>query len=131
MTRRRAQSASPYEARFGFSRAIRVGNQIVVSGTAPIEPDGSVTSGGAGVQARRCFEIIEDALQQLGGSLDDVVRTRIYVTDMSQYEAVAAEHGQRFANVRPAATIIEVSALIDPEMLVEIEVDAIVDEVGA
>ncbi len=126
MTRQRTSSASPYEAQFGFSRAIRVGNQIAVSGTAPINPDGTVTPGGAGPQAARCFDIIEDALHQLGASLQDVVRTRIYITDMEQYEAVAAEHGRRFAETRPAATIVEVSSLIDPEMLVEIEADAII-----
>ena len=128
MNRRHTTSASPYEAQFGFARAVRVGNQIVVSGTAPIEPDGTVTPGGAEAQARRCFEIIEAALRQLGGSMSDVVRTRMYITDVGQYEAVAREHGRRFASVRPAATIVEVSALIDPEMLIEIEVDAIAAE---
>lgn len=130
MTRQHTTSASPYEAQFGFARAVRVGNQIAVSGTAPIEPDGTVTPGGAEAQARRCFDIIEAAISQLGGSISDIVRTRMYITDISQYEAVAAEHGRRFATIRPAATIVEVSALIDPEMLVEIEADAIVAEAG-
>ena len=128
MTRRHTTSASPYEAQFGFARAVRAGNQIVVSGTAPIEPDGAVTPSGAEAQARRCFEIIEAALRQLGGAMSDVVRTRMYITDVGQYELVAREHGRGFAGIRPAATIVEVSALIDPEMLIEIEVDAIVAE---
>ena len=127
MTRRHTQSASPFESQFGYCRAVRVGNQIIVSGTAAIEPDGSVTDGDAGVQAARCLAIIESALVELGASLRDVVRTRIYLTDVSQYPLVGEAHRAAFGDVRPAATLVEVSALIDPAMLVEIEVDAIID----
>jgi len=125
--RQRTQSASPFEARFAYTRALRIGNQIHVSGTAAIEPDGTVTPGGAGPQTARCLAIIRDALAALGASFADVVRTRIYLTDISQYETVGEQHRAAFADTPPAATMVEVSALIDPKMIVEIEVDAVID----
>lgn len=125
--RQRTQSTSPFEHRFAYARAVRVGNQIHVSGTAAIEPDGSVTPGGAGPQTARCLEIIRAALEELGASFADVVRTRIYLTDISQYEIVGEHHRAAFADAPPAATMVEVTALIDPDMLVEIEAEAIID----
>lgn len=130
INRQRTQSASPFEQRFSYSRAVRVGNQIQVSGTAAIEPDGSVTPGGAGPQTARCLAIIEAALEELGASLADVVRTRMYLTDIGQFAVVGEQHRQAFADAPPAATMVEVSALIDPEMIVEIEADAIIDAAG-
>ncbi len=126
-SRSRVHSASPFETQFAYARAVRVGNQIHVSGTAAIEPDGSVTPGGAGPQTARCLAIIAAALAQLGASLADVVRTRIYLTDIRQYAAVGEHHRAAFADHPPAATLVEVSALIDPEMIVEIEADAVID----
>ncbi len=124
--RQRVASGSPYESIFGFSRAIRVGDQVFVAGTAPIEPDGSVTSGGMEAQARRCLAIIAEALAEAGATLDDVVRTRMFVTDVARWEETAGAHADAFGRVRPAATIVEVKALVDPAMLVEIEVDAVI-----
>ena len=126
-SRRSTQSASPFEEQFAFARAVRVGNLIHVSGTAAIEPDGSVTPGGAGPQAERCLAIIESALTELDSSPSDVVRTRIFITDISQYPAVAKAHHAAFADIRPAATMVEVSALIHPDMVIEIEADAVID----
>lgn len=129
--RLRVSSGSPYEARFGFARAVRAGRHVYVAGTAPIEPDGSVTPGGMGPQARRCLAIIGQALAEAGASPADVVRTRIYVTDMSQWQAAAEAHAEAFAAVRPAATIVEVAGLVDPAMLVEIEAEALVGDEAA
>ena len=126
-TRRSSQSASPFETQLGYARAVRVGNLIHVSGTAAIEPDGSVTPGSAGPQAERCLAIIASALAELDSSLADVVRTRIFITDIRQYPAVGEAHHAAFADVRPAATMVEVSALIHPDMIVEIEADAVID----
>ncbi len=126
-SRRSTQSASPFEEQFAFARAVRVGNLIHVSGTAAIEPDGTVTPGGAGPQTERCLAIIESALAELDSSLSDVVRTRIYITDISRYPAVAEAHHAAFADIRPAATMVEVSALIHPDMVIEIEADAVID----
>lgn len=125
--RRRTSSSGPFEERFGYCRAIRVGNQIHVSGTAAVEPDGQVTPGGVGPQTARCLAIIGDAIANLGGSLADVVRVRIYITDIGEYEATGAHLKAAFGEHPPAATMVEVSRLIDPEMSVEIEVDAVID----
>ncbi|WP_299327027.1 RidA family protein [Parasphingopyxis sp.] len=122
--RARTASASPFEKAFGFSRAIRTGNRILVSGTGPIEPDGSSTPGDATAQAWRCFAIIEAAVEELGGSLADIVRTRMFVTDAADGDAIGAVHGEIFGDVRPAATIVVVAALLRPEWKVEIEVEA-------
>ncbi|MBV7257225.1 RidA family protein [Pacificimonas sp. WHA3] len=121
---RRTASASPYEARFGFSRALRVGDRILVSGTGPVEPDGSSTPGDAAAQARRCFAIALAAIAELGGSAADVVRTRMFITDAADGEAIGAVHGELFGETRPAATMVVVAALLRPEWKVEIEAEA-------
>jgi enamine deaminase RidA (YjgF/YER057c/UK114 family) len=120
--RRRASSGSPYEPTIGFSRAIRVGDRILVSGTGPVGADDADPK----IQMRRCIEIVQKALEELGGSLDDVVRTRTYLVDAGDWEAVAAAHGEAFAEVRPAATMVVVKALLDPRWSVEIEAEALV-----
>ena len=128
MTRKLISSGSPYEPSIGFSRAVRVGNLISVSGTAPIGPDReTVSPGKPSAQARRCFEIIQAALEDAGSSLSDVVRTRILLTNIDDWEKVAEVHGEFFRNVRPASTIVQVSRFIDPDWLVEIEADAVID----
>ncbi|WP_374594592.1 RidA family protein [Sphingosinicella sp.] len=126
MPRQRTGSASPYEAEIGFSRAIRVGDRILVSGTAPVEPDGSSTPGDAEAQARRCFAIILAAIEQLGGSTADVVRTRMFITDPTDADAVGRAHGAVFREIRPAATMVVIAALLRPEWKVEIEAEAII-----
>lgn len=126
--RKNISSGSPYEAVIGISRAVRVGNLISVSGTAPIGADGSnFAPGDASKQARRCLEIIAAALDQAGASLEDVVRTRILLVHIEDWKAVADVHGEFFGDIRPASTFMQVSAFIDPEWLVEVEADAIRD----
>jgi enamine deaminase RidA (YjgF/YER057c/UK114 family) len=126
--RKLISSGSPYEPKVGMSRAVRVGNMIAVSGTAPLGLDGrTVGIGDAGAQARRCLEIIAGALVKAGASLQQVVRTRTLLVRIEDWEAVAAVHGEFFGQIRPANTTIEVSRFIDPEWLVEFEADAIVD----
>jgi enamine deaminase RidA (YjgF/YER057c/UK114 family) len=125
--RRQVSSGSPFESTIGFSRAVRVGDRILVSGTAPIWPDGSCDSDPA-VQARRCFEIIFEALGQAGAGAGDVIRTRMYLTDESYADAVGSVHGEVFAHVRPAATMVVVAGLLDPRWKVEVEAEALVDE---
>jgi len=122
--RARAESGSPYELRYGFSRAVRVGDRVVVAGTAPIWPDGSCDPD-VGTQTERCLTIIGAALQELGASVDDVVRTRMFITDPSDADAVGAAHGAVFATARPAATMAVVAGLLDPRWKVEIEAEAI------
>ena len=125
--RKLISSGSPYEPKIGFSRAVRVGNVIAVSGTAPLGPNGrTVGIGDAGIQARRCLEIIADALAKAGASLQDVVRTRTLLVRIEDWDAVAAVHGEFFGQVRPANTTMQVSRFVDPNWLVEFEVDAIV-----
>jgi enamine deaminase RidA (YjgF/YER057c/UK114 family) len=127
--RKLVSSGSPYEPKIGISRAVRVGNAIAVSGTAPLGPDGhTVAVGDARAQARRCLEIIAGALQQAGASLRQVVRTRTLLVRIEDWEAVAAVHGEFFGQIRPANTTMQVSRFIDPDWLVEIEADAIIDE---
>jgi enamine deaminase RidA (YjgF/YER057c/UK114 family) len=127
LTRQVVSSGSPFEARIGFSRAVRVGNLICVAGTAPIGPDGAtVSAGDPGGQARRCLEIVGAALEQAGASFADVVRTRVLLTSIDDWAAVAAVHGEVFGTIRPACTVFQVSRFIDPTWLVEIEVDAMV-----
>ena len=124
-------SGSPYEPKIGISRAVRAGAIVTVAGTAPIGADGhTVGKGDAAAQARRCLEIIEAALDQAGASLGQVVRTRILLTRIDDWQAVAAVHGEFFRDIRPANTIMQVSCFIDPEWLVEIEADAVVDDAG-
>lgn len=126
MNRRRASSGSPFEDVIGFSRALRVGDRILVSGTAPVEPDGSSTPGDAEAQAERCLAVIVAAIEQLGGGAEDVVRTRMYLTDPADADAVGRAHARWFADVRPAATMLFVAALLRPEWRVEIEAEALV-----
>ena len=127
--RKLVSSGSPYEPKVGISRAVRVGNVIAVSGTAPLGSDGrTVGIGDAGAQARRCLEIIAGALEKAGASLRQVVRTRTLLVRIEDWEAVAAVHGEFFGQIRPANTIMQVSRFIDPEWLVEFEADAIVDD---
>jgi enamine deaminase RidA (YjgF/YER057c/UK114 family) len=122
----RVSSGSPYEAVVGFSRAVRVGDRVLVAGTAPVWPDGSVDPD-PGAQARRCLEIIATALAEVGASPADVVRTRMYLLDAADLDEVAAAHGEVFGEVRPVATAVVVAGLLDPAWKVEIEAEAIVD----
>ena len=124
--RKLVSSGSPYEPKVGISRAVRAGSVVTVSGTAPLGPDGStVGRGDAGAQARRCFEIIAQALENAGASLEHVVRTRILLTRIEDWQAVAAVHGEFFGRIRPASTIMQVVRFVDPDWLVEIEADAV------
>ncbi len=123
--RRNVTSGSPYEPSIGFSRAVRVGERVLVSGTGPIWPDGSCPADPA-IQARRCFEIIADALVEAGAGLADVVRTRMFLTDRGAADAVAVEHGRVFGDIRPAATMVIVAGLLDPRWQIEIEAEAVV-----
>jgi enamine deaminase RidA (YjgF/YER057c/UK114 family) len=125
--RQRVSSGSPFEPEIGLSRAVRAGPYVCVAGTAPIAEGGGTTApGDVHAQAVRCLDIAEQALRDAGGSLADVVRTRVMLTDITRWREAARAHAQRFAQVRPACTFVEVSRFIDPEWLVEIEVDAIV-----
>jgi enamine deaminase RidA (YjgF/YER057c/UK114 family) len=129
LTRTRVSSGSPYEASIGFSRAVRAGNIIHVSGTAPIGNDGwPAHPGDAYLQTKRCIEIIRHALREAGGDLKDVVRTRLYLVRREDSKAVARAHGEAFGQVRPAATMVVVKELLEPEWLVEMEAEAIVGE---
>jgi len=125
MERLSARSGSPFEQSIGFSRGVRLGPTIVVSGTAPVWPDGHVDPDPA-VQAARCWEIALAALAELGGSVQDVVRTRQYVVRADVADAVGAVHGEVFGSVRPASTMVVVAGLLDPRWLVEVELDAVV-----
>src|SRR5690242_6218947 len=128
-SRQRVSSGSPYEPRLGISRAVAVkpGRIIAVAGTAPLGPDGkTVAPGDPAAQMRRCIEIVRNALEQLGASLSDVIRTRTLLTHIEDWEAVGQMHGEFFGEIRPANTVMQVTRFIDPEWLVEIEVDAVV-----
>ena len=126
MERRNIPSGSPFEQAVGFSRAVRVGDRVIVAGTAPIWPDGSVDPD-PHVQARRCLEIMLAALAEAGGGPGEVVRTRMFITDVADAEAVGAAHGEVFSGIRPAATMVVVSGLLDPRWKVEIELEAVLD----
>jgi enamine deaminase RidA (YjgF/YER057c/UK114 family) len=121
--RKRVGSGSPFEPKIGFSRAVRVGEHVYVSGTGPIWDDGSFEDE-AGAQARRCFEIIVAALEGLGAMAEDVVRTRIYLTDAKDIDAVGPVHAEFFGDAPPAATAVVVVGFLDPRWKVEIEADA-------
>lgn len=125
-TRQRISSGSPYEPVIGFSRAVRVGDRVLVAGTAPIWPDGSCDPDPE-VQARRCFAIILEALRQAGAGAEHVVRTRMFITDAADADAIGRAHGAVFREVRPVATMVVVAGLLDPRWKVEIEAEAIVD----
>jgi enamine deaminase RidA (YjgF/YER057c/UK114 family) len=125
--RKNVSSASPYEPVIGFSRAVQIGNIIAVGGTGPIGPDGmTVGAGDVASQARRCFEISMEALDKLGAGPADIIRTRMMLTRIEDWEAVAQVHGEFFREVRPASTIMQVTSLVDPEWLIETEMDAVV-----
>lgn len=129
MAFRRTFSGAPWEKAVGYCRALRVGNVIYVTGTAPVDPDGSVHSPGDGYpQTLRCLEIIRDALGELGAGLKDVVRTRMFVTDISRWEEFGRGHQEVFGDFPPTTAMVEVSSLIHPDMLIEIEAEAIVDD---
>jgi enamine deaminase RidA (YjgF/YER057c/UK114 family) len=122
----RAFSGAPWEAEVAYCRAIRAGNHIHVTGTAPIDERGNVVApGDAYGQAKRCLEIIRRALRDLGADLDCVVRTRMFTTDISRWADIGRAHREFFAGNPPATTLVEVRALIDPEMLIEIEAEAV------
>ena len=126
--RKLVSSGSPYEPRIGFSRAVRVGNVVAVSGTTPIAPDGSVFApGDLYRQTQRCLEIIAQAIAEAGLGLDSVIRTRVMLTDISRWEEAARAHGEVFGTVRPASTFVEVKGLIDRGWLVEIEADCVAE----
>jgi enamine deaminase RidA (YjgF/YER057c/UK114 family) len=124
--RKRISSGSPFEPRIGFSRAVRVGDRVLVSGTGPVWPDGSCDPDSA-AQARRCVGIIESALRGAGAGLADVVRTRMYVTRDADTDAIGAVHAEAFGAAAPAATMVVVAALLDDRWVVEIEAEAVID----
>jgi enamine deaminase RidA (YjgF/YER057c/UK114 family) len=124
--RRRVTSGSPFETTFGFARAVRDGDRIIVAGTGPVETDGSTTPGDAAAQAQRCCTIIVAAIEELGGSAADVVRTRMLLTHPEDQDAVGAVHARFFGQARPAATMAGVAWLCRPEWRVEIEAEAII-----
>lgn len=128
--RRTVSSGSPYEPVIGFSRAVRVGNRIEVAGTAPVWPDGNVDPDPR-VQARRCLEIMVAAIEQLGGTATDVVRTRVFLTNAADWKEIGAAHGEVFADIRPASTMVVVAALLDERWKVEMEATAVVEAATA
>ncbi|MBZ0255125.1 RidA family protein [bacterium] len=129
MSRKLVSSGSPYEGSIGFSRAVRIGNTIAVSGTAPIAADGSTAApGDMHGQAKRCLEIIEKAITDAGGKIENVIRTRMYLTDAARWEEAGKAHGEFFSEIRPASTMVVVKELLSPEWLVEMEADCLIEE---
>jgi enamine deaminase RidA (YjgF/YER057c/UK114 family) len=128
MNRRLVSSGSPYEPAIGFSRAVRDGRHVFVAGTCAVMPDGGAPPTDAYGQAKRCLEIIAVALAEAGAAAEHVVRTRAYLLDAKDWEEVGRAHGELFRDVRPASTMLVVSALLDPRWLVEIEADALLPE---
>jgi len=126
MTRQLVSTGGPWEGKIGYSRAVRVGAHISVSGSTAMTPSGLVGKGDPYAQTIQTLKTIEAALQQAGASLTNVVRTRIYMANIDQWQEVGRAHGDVFGTIRPATTMVEVKRLIDPDMLVEIEADAII-----
>jgi enamine deaminase RidA (YjgF/YER057c/UK114 family) len=127
MQRQNISSGSPFEKPIGFSRAVRIGHTISVSGTAPIAADGQTAfPGDLYNQTKRCISIIESAIREAGGSLGNVIRTRMFLTDISQWEEAARAHGEYFSEIRPAATMVEVKGLINKDWLIEMEADCVI-----
>lgn len=124
--RENISSGSPWEPKIGYSRAVKHGNHIFVSGTTGVGPDGNVVGPDVYSQTKRALEIIVAALEQAGASAKDVVRTRMYLTDISQWEDAGRAHGEVFGEIRPATAMVEVSKLISPDMVVEVEADALI-----
>ncbi len=125
MSRRNVSSGSPMERPIGFSRASRIGNTIAMAGTAAIGADGTVGIGNVYEQTKCCIEIMKQAIEDAGGSLQDVIRTRIMLVDMSTWKEAAKAHGEFFSDIRPACTFVEVKGFINPEWLVEMEADCV------
>jgi enamine deaminase RidA (YjgF/YER057c/UK114 family) len=129
MSRTNIASKSVYGKQIGFSRAVRIGNIIAVSGTAPIAPDGSTASpGDLYGQTTRCLDIIRGAIEEAGGKTLDIVRTRVFLTDISRWQEAGRAHGDYFRDIMPACTFVEVKGLIDKSWLVEIEADCVNDD---
>ncbi len=126
MARQNVSTGGPWEAKIGYSRAVRVGAHVSVSGSTAMTPSGLVGKGDPYAQTIQTLKTIEVALQQAGASLGDVVRTRIYMANIDQWQEVGRAHGEIFGSIRPATTMVEVKRLIDPDMLVEIEADAVI-----
>lgn len=125
--RQNITSGSKYEPTIGFSRAVRIGNIIAISGTAPIGADGKIAGmGDAYEQTKRCIEIAKATLEKAGASLENVIRTRVFLTRIDLWEQAAKAHGEAFGEIRPAATFVQCAGLIDPQWLVEMEFDAVV-----
>ena len=123
---RRVSSGSPWEAKVGYCRAVQAGQQIFISGTAPADDQGGTFApGDAYAQTKRCFEIIESALQELGADLSHIVRTRLYITDFAYWEDFARAHQELFGAHPPASCMVAISGLVNPDMLIEVEADAI------
>jgi enamine deaminase RidA (YjgF/YER057c/UK114 family) len=128
MDRTRVSSGTEWEAHVGYSRAVRAGDQVHVSGTTPVDEEGDVVGETPYEQTVAALEIVEAALVEADAALDDVVRTRLYVTDIDDYERIGEAHGKFFADVRPAATMVEVSRLVDEDFAVEVEATAVVTD---
>jgi enamine deaminase RidA (YjgF/YER057c/UK114 family) len=128
MPRTNVSSGSPFEKPIGFSRAVKIGNVIAVSGTAPIAKDGTTASpGNAYGQTKRCLEIIKEAIENASGKIENVIRTRIFLTDIKHWEEAGKAHGEFFSEIKPACTFVEVSRFIREDWLVEIEADCALD----